>query len=687
MDDKTLNFEKQHLSETIEKLRNARNTLSNMMDALGSENLGRLQEMRDNPDTSSSDFAMFVQQLHEKNETFNVKDKIKRQEEMEYLMREPYFARIDLSDPANSEESTKKLYIGKFGYTEDRPVITDWRAKVASIYYRYRYPQKHVVYRAPDGEIVQDLDLKRTFEIDEGELIKFFNNDIQLDESEIIADKIEERTGGVLEDIVETIQEGQLDIIESDPRKICIVQGCVGSGKSTVAIHKLSHIFFNYPEIIQPERAILVAKSGILVSYLATLFPKLGIFDINYKTLRELVYNLLFREELKLSYELNYDEDLHTFDLSSIDALRDRVRAVHEDVEERIQDIFEKDEFASLASYAHDSRLSIVENINDMIAELNEELEYQKDRLKDNPSSIKSWIFKENIQNLRKLTNRLQTVKKDLKEKELKKLCAELDINLSSTLNYKEVLIYLYIYSELFGFPNSMKYQYCVVDEGQDFSELEYLVLGKLVLNGRFCILGDLNQSYVKEGLTDWNSIKEVIEEANAAEEFQLDTNYRSTKQIIDFANEILSPYTKNYLPKSINRQGPEIVRINTSSIEESLEIFKNHLDIDLDNLDKSIGVVVFDDAMFDHIESIAAGLRVSKDLDPSKIIKLEEHTRISYIPKGVYLSKFETCKGLEFAKVYLLGLNLNKVSNFLEAKKAFVAVTRAMNELVVLEN
>jgi len=64
-----------------------------------------------------------------------------------------------------------------------------------------------------------------------------------LDETTIISEKIQKRTGGVLEDIVQTIQKSQLNIIECDPRQVCIVQGCVGSGKSTVAIHKLAHIF------------------------------------------------------------------------------------------------------------------------------------------------------------------------------------------------------------------------------------------------------------------------------------------------------------------------------------------------------------------------------------------------------------------------------------------------------------
>lgn len=261
--------EKSKLTEVQSRLKSAKKVLEDAFKTVGQENLETLKELRENPETNGSDFFFFMEQLHEKNQVFNFKDKFQRLEEIASLLKETYFARLDLRDNVSNEES---LYIGKFGYTEEKPIIIDWRAKIASVYYRYRYPQKNVKYDTPDGEVVKDLTLKRTFEIDGGELIKYFNNDIQLDESEIIAGKISKRTGGVLEDIVETIQESQLDIIEADPRQLCIVQGCVGSGKSTVAIHKLSHIFFNHQKLITPERSILIAKNQILVGYLSTLF-------------------------------------------------------------------------------------------------------------------------------------------------------------------------------------------------------------------------------------------------------------------------------------------------------------------------------------------------------------------------------------------------------------------------------
>lgn len=679
MDRKTFDLEKTHLDKTIRKVNKARDELNIAMKSLGTTNLSQLKDLRNDPVTSGSDFLMFVQQLHEKNESFNVKDKVKRMEELDYLSKEPFFARIDLKDPENFDS----LYIGKFGYTEKNPVITDWRAKIASIYYRYRYPQKNVHYTAPSGKITKDLTLKRTFEVDRGELIKYYNNDIQLDEDQIIAGKIESRTGGVLEDIIETIQESQLDIIESDPRKVCIVQGCVGSGKSTVAIHKLSHIFFNYPDLIKPDRSILIAKNGVLVRYLATLFPKLGIFDINYKTLKDLVVNIIFREKLNINVDFT-DDTLFDFDLKEVNNLEKHLENVHDEYRAKIDTLLKNERYESFSGFVYVKNVSVYENINEFLAELKEELDYQKEKYKDNPKSTRAWIFSENIKNLRSLIKKLQQLKTRVREITFKAFLKTYHINKKEKLGYLETLIYLYIYEELYGFRNTLKYQYCVVDEGQDFSVLEYLVLGKLVQNGRFCILGDLNQSYLKEGLPKWELIKEVIKTAKEAQTFELDTNYRSTHQIINFANKILSKHTKKYLPKSIKRSGSEVEIFELYKINDVLEHFEANLRIDLETINKSIGIICYDESLFEPAAKVVTSLQKQMEIPAEKIIVLEEDTRISYIPKGVYLTKFENCKGLEFAKVYVLGANLNETSNFSDAKKMFVAVTRAMNELVV---
>ena len=435
MDPKIKQEETRQLNSVLNKVVDAKQSLDRSMEKMGADNLSRLQELRESPETGL-DFFLFLEQLHEKNLAFNLKDKYKILEEYAYLLKEPYFARVDLYDPETKEAD--KLYIGKFGFADDKPVITDWRTKIASVYYRYRYPQKKVKYETPDGTKEKDLTLKRTFEIDNGELIKYFNNDIQLDESKILIGKIEQRTGGVLEDIIETIQESQLNIIESDPRQICIVQGCVGSGKSTVAIHKLSHIFFNYPNYIHAERSVLVTKNQILVGYLSTLFPKLGIFDINYKTLKDLVIQAVFREELGLDVDLDKKEDTLEFDLIKIKKMYETIDHIHDDCARMINDIYDADkEFDTFKSYKYNKNHTPYQNIIEILNDLEEELNMQKGFLKENPDSIRAWLFKENVKNLRRLLKKLRKLRDQIKTNTMRELCTKLKINTNKQVSGK----------------------------------------------------------------------------------------------------------------------------------------------------------------------------------------------------------------------------------------------------------
>ena len=677
MDKKVFEQEEKNLASTLDKVIKAKDVLENKLEGIGRENLGKLKDLRETPETSGLDFFMFLDQMHQDNLSFNLKDKFHRLEELGYLEKDPYFARIDLEDSTSRE--VKNVYIGKFGYTEKIPVITDWRAKIASVYYRYRYPQKDVKYQTPDGEISSDLNLKRTFEIDKGSIVKYYNNDLQLDESEIIAEKIEQRTGGVLEDIVETIQESQLDIIEADPRNICVVQGCVGSGKSTVAIHKLSHIFFNYPTLISPRNSLLVAKSQVLIGYLSTLFPKLGIFDINYKTLKELIINILFREELTQNIDLD-DDTIEFFTKKDVEKLEYEVQMVHKELDKKIETLFQKEEFKSFKSYKYSERMTPFENITEIIVDLEEELSMQQEEVKENPKSIRALLHKENVKVLKKMITSLKKYRLDLKNSYFKKALKNLGIKPGSKLNYKDILIFLYIHLELVGLQKYKKFEYCVVDEGQDFNLLEYLILKKLVLFGRLCVLGDLNQGYTNEGLSNWDDLTASIIKDRKTDFYTLDTNYRSTKPIINLANTILKPFSEKYLPKSINRAGskPKIVEFDNG--EKMLSSLKSELVTDVKNLNKSVGIICYNENDFNNVQNIVNDLEIEK----GRIIELQENKRISYIPKGVYYTMFNNCKGLEFSKVYVLGLNPKNIENENEAKKAFVSVTRAMNELHV---
>lgn len=676
MDEYIKKEEQFHLKNITDKLSNAKLQLTKSLKVLGESTVERLQELRE--DITGSDFAFFLEQLHQKHQGFNVKDKLAHLEEFDYLIREPYFSRIDLKDKVSGEVS--KYYIGKFGYTEDKPIITDWRAKVASVYYRYRYPQKNVKYETLGGTEIRDLTLKRTYEIYEGELVKYYNNDLQIDEKEIISEKIQERTGGVLEDIIETIQESQLNIIEADPRQVCIVQGCVGSGKSTVAIHKLSYVFFNYPNLIHPDKSILIAKNQILVGYLSTLFPKLGIFDINYKTLRDIVVNLLYWEEIDIKHDLDKDGDASKFKLEDKNQIDKYIDQIHEYVKVKIEEIFKNPDFESFGGYKYTKDSSPYENLVEISNDLEEELNSQKEYLKENLNSPNSWLYKENASTLKKILKKLLTLKLEVKNKLLGKILSKLALNRLTSYGYFQTLLYLYVYAEIIGLTKYQKFEYCVVDEGQDFSILEYAILNKIVLRGRFSIFGDLNQSVYDQGVSAWDDISEVIKEAKSAQVFELDTNYRSTKPIIDLANKILDPYTQNYLPKSINRKGQEPITKTYENPQDMINDVSLELKKELENLDKSIGVICFDEDIYQKIKDLISNATVDKD----NLVFLDKSTKIKYIPKGLYLMKFDDCKGLEFAKVYILGLSLENVNSFIEAKQAFVSVTRAMNQVSI---
>jgi DNA helicase IV len=100
--------------------------------------------------------------------------------------------------------------------------------------------------------------------------------------------------------------------------------------------------------------------------------------------------------------------------------------------------------------------------------------------------------------------------------------------------------------------------------------------------------------------------------------------------------------------------------------------------------VEKSIGIIVFEstDFKFNDVKNCVSEIEIGGK--KNNFIELDPKQKTAYIPNGVYLMRAEDCKGLEFSKVYVLNLNLKKIKSFPQARKAFVAVTRAMNELSV---
>ena len=217
----------------------------------------------------------------------------------------PYFARIDFREYRKDFES---FYIGKCGLgdmMEGEEKVIDWRAPLADLY--YSGTQGEAYYRAPMGVIEGELSLKRKFLFDDDHNLKeCFDEGINeiilksgLDEEgdglidEFLRINLENSTGTKLKDVVATIQKEQNDIIRAPKNSPLIIQGSAGSGKTTVALHRLAYLLYRYKGNITGEDILVIAPNKIFLDYISEVLPNLGVEKVEQKTFEELALKKL----------------------------------------------------------------------------------------------------------------------------------------------------------------------------------------------------------------------------------------------------------------------------------------------------------------------------------------------------------------------------------------------------------
>ncbi len=203
----------------------------------------------------------------------------------------PYFARIDFSEKGKKE--AEKLYIGKMSLIREEDqklIIVDWRAPVANLYYEGRLG--NASYDCPDGNIKGTLDLKRQFSIDNGKLNDIFDIDITTND-EFLQSNLGANADNRLKDIVTTIQAEQNAIIRADMWRPLIVQGAAGSGKTTIALHRIAYLIYNYEKSFHPENFMIIAPNKLFLNYISDVLPELGVEKVRQTTFEEFAQDLI----------------------------------------------------------------------------------------------------------------------------------------------------------------------------------------------------------------------------------------------------------------------------------------------------------------------------------------------------------------------------------------------------------
>ena len=282
---RTRRAEEQHLKETLEIIRKNVEHYTKEVAALRTD----IDDMQahfhdDNPElinTLENAYTMYDFQ----NRTL---------ERNKRALKKPYFGRIDFYD--ETMDTDEAFYIGRCGISKDatHPLVIDWRAPVANVYYDNGLGK--CSYLAPEGnELPIDLKLKRTYEIADGNLLNMFDTEV-IANDDLLTSYLSKNKQAVLGEIVATIQKEQNEIIRKSPYHNCLVQGVAGSGKTTVAMHRISYILYNYADKFRPEDFYIVGSNQILLNYITSVLPDLDVFGIKQMTMEQLFVRLLYED-------------------------------------------------------------------------------------------------------------------------------------------------------------------------------------------------------------------------------------------------------------------------------------------------------------------------------------------------------------------------------------------------------
>lgn len=226
----------------------------------------------------------------------------KKLDSLEKTLSKPYFARVDFTE--DDSHKYEKLYVGKASLIrkEDNEfIIVDWRAPVSNLYYEGRLGEAS--YDCPDGNIKGNISLKRQYSIENGELKEIYDVDITTNDDFLQA-CLNSNKDNRLKDIVSTIQSEQNRVIRADLFSPLIVQGAAGGGKTTIALHRIAYLLYNYEKTYRAENFMIIAPSKFFLSYISDVLPELGVENVKQTTFEDFAFQVIGKKyKLKDTYE------------------------------------------------------------------------------------------------------------------------------------------------------------------------------------------------------------------------------------------------------------------------------------------------------------------------------------------------------------------------------------------------
>ena len=651
-----------------------------------------------------------------------------KMEKLKLAKENPYFARIDFKSFDNGIKEC--IYIGKMGISdEDGRIVTDWRAPISSLYYDSDIGKAS--YIAPLGKIEGELSLKRQFEIEEGELLNCFDVDLVTSDN-LLQKYLLENNEARLKNIVSTIQKEQNEVIRRNLYKNIIVQGVAGSGKTTVALHRLAYLIYNNKDNVRQNDYLIIGPNPVFLKYIKQVLPDLDVNDVKQYTLVDYALNYieedinviddsqkltenisgkLNNEIYELKSSLEYKEMIDKFlelyyeSITSKDLMLDEFKVLDKDIirnifkeyDDREMSLSAKIELAidRLSRYINDNNDDIRHSYNKYVYELfdnisDEEAEITRKKTiknreeidKDCKTILRKYfarykisptkLYKVFIDNIDKLGYSNKCIKK-LKQQTLKNIR-------NKSYDFEDLAALIYVKSLISPSKVFNDIKQVVVDEAQDLGEFNLFAMKKTMPNAYFSIFGDLAQSiYDYRKISSWEEINTKIFDGKA-EIANFNKSYRTTRKIMEAADNIELSIGLNPSEQVI-RKGEDISFINTEGMDLS-EVVKDKIEKLKSEGYKTIGII-------SKTKQLSEFLNDDLYIYGIIIPDVKEEDDITSDRYNICTISNQLSKGLEFDAVIISDASEKMYSSNskLDMKLLYVAITRALHKVEILYN
>lgn len=706
----TLDFIQKELNKDHDSIKDRRSNL-----------IASRKEMWENGPKSADDFDQIPElnnYLAEINyQTQNYERVAERIQKYTAMLDTPYFGRFDFKE--DGYDDIEKFYIGLHSLMdmEDTSILVyDWRSPIASMYYQCEVGPSS--YTSPVGILSGDLSMKRQYSIEKGELKYFFDSSIEI-KDDILQQVLSNNTSPKMRHIVETIQKEQDLIIRDTQSQLLIVQGVAGSGKTSIALHRIAFLLYKgLDSKLFSNNIMIISPNNVFSDYISSVLPSLGEENVEQSTLDHITKDLLDthftiekREEMLESLVMLHKHQDLSLKTQRIEFKGSLVfkqildRFIHYYIRRLIpfQDIYYDGQVIKTKEELKNqllrdkTGLPIVRQLNRMENILVRNMEDLKIRRLDKIRKIVEGIDHHSF-NLEEYTSSLANHEIRVRKKQIKDFSKidcfnlyrllfqdsrlllylakglELPSNIEQIIketqkelghgyiSYEDSAGILYLKLKFEGSNTFSSIRHLVIDEAQDYYPLQYEVFKLLFGHASFTVLGDFNQTLEKEGIESIYTEISCILNKEKSVKLSLNKGYRSSYEISLFSQKIIRNYNKDFL--SFIRHGSQPKILWGENPDHLHQLMARDIEIYHDQGYNSICVIC-------------------KTQQESEILQNKLADYIATDRQPLVIAAY-MAKGLEFDAVLVYNVSKNNYSSELDKKLLYIASTRALHELAL---